>query len=299
MEINGKFRERKWRNGVKKMNYLSILSIIKHNHIVRFILMPFHYIMRCIAVFFYQFSKDSRYLKSLHNKHVGKRCFIIGNGPSLTSQDLDLLKEEITFGSNKIYAMYDKTKWRPTYYLCTDPYLVAEIKNRIKHLEGSVKFVANSKGNRKADRQNGIYHLMVAPRYVINLEKYVQDKITTDVHKCISKTQTVTCTAIELAIYMGIKEIYLLGVDNTYAVEIQRDGTKVFHSGVRDHFEGGDSSLKNTNFACVDAFNSCYQVCQDYALTHGIKIFNCTRSGKLEVFERKNFDEVTRKEGFK
>lgn len=274
------------------MKFLYILSVIKHNYVVRFILMPVYYAARWIGVFFYQFSQDSHYVKSLCNKHVGKRCFIIGNGPSLTSQDLDLLKEEITFGSNKIYAMYEKTKWRPTYYVCTDPYLVAEIKDKIRLLKDSVKFVANSKGRKSIDHQYGIYHLMVEPRYVIKLENYVQKKITTTIHKCISKTQTVTCTAIEMAIYMGIKEIYLLGVDNTYAVEIQRDGTKVFHSGVKNHFEGGDSSLKNTNLACIEAFNNCYQVCQDFAVAHGIKIYNCTRGGKLEVFERKNLDDI-------
>ena len=31
------------------------------------------------------------------NRHKGQRCFVIGNGPSLKTQDLSLLAREITF----------------------------------------------------------------------------------------------------------------------------------------------------------------------------------------------------------
>ncbi len=31
---------------------------------------------------------------------------------------------------------------------------------------------------------------------------------------------------------------------------------------------------------------------KNYADSHGIKILNATRGGKLEVFERVNFDEI-------
>lgn len=276
---------------------INMLSVIKRNRMVRMVLMPLNMVIRYIAIFFYQFSKDSRYVKTLCDKYKGaERCFIIGNGPSLTPHDLDLLKDEITFGSNKIYAMYDKTQWRPTYYICMDTYTVAEIKDTIRRLDGSIKFVANS-GGRRADHQYGIYHLMMEPRFVIKKENYVQKKLRQDIHKCFSRTQTVTCTAIEMAIYMGIKEIYLLGCDHTFAVEIKRDGTKVFNSGVQNHFEGGDTSVKNNQFAHIEAFTQCYQVCQDYAKAHGIKIYNCTRGGKLEVFERKSLEDVLRERG--
>ena len=38
--------------------------------------------------------KYRKALRSLKNIHSGKRCFIIGNGPSLTPGDLDLIKNE-------------------------------------------------------------------------------------------------------------------------------------------------------------------------------------------------------------
>lgn len=42
-----------------------------------------------------------------HNKFADKRCFILCNGPSLQTQDLSPLKNEITIGSNGIYKGFD------------------------------------------------------------------------------------------------------------------------------------------------------------------------------------------------
>ena len=63
--------------------------------------------------------------KALKNIHKGKRAFILGNGPSLEIEDLDKLKNEITFASNKIYLAFDQTDWRPTYY-CVEDLIVAQ-----------------------------------------------------------------------------------------------------------------------------------------------------------------------------
>ncbi len=41
----------------------------------------------------------------MHNIHHGQRCFIIGNGPSLQRTDLTKLKDEFTFGMNRIYLV--------------------------------------------------------------------------------------------------------------------------------------------------------------------------------------------------
>lgn len=48
------------------------------------------------------------------------RHFIIANGSSLNHTPLELLKDEITWGMNRIHLHYSKTSWRPTYYLMVD-----------------------------------------------------------------------------------------------------------------------------------------------------------------------------------
>jgi hypothetical protein len=52
----------------------------------------------------------------------GTRCFIVGNGKSLSPDQLRMLyrQKEICFGVNRIHLIYDKTHWRPTYWLLAD-----------------------------------------------------------------------------------------------------------------------------------------------------------------------------------
>lgn len=55
------------------------------------------------------------WLKQYKNKYDGKRCFIVATGPSLTVEDLSLLKNEITFGMNSICMSSKLTDWIPTF----------------------------------------------------------------------------------------------------------------------------------------------------------------------------------------
>ena len=65
-------------------------------------------------------SEFSQRIEKLKNINQGKRCFIIGNGPSLKIEDLNALVDEDCFACNRIYGLYDKTKWRPKYYCSQD-----------------------------------------------------------------------------------------------------------------------------------------------------------------------------------
>ena len=55
-------------------------------------------------------------LRKLKNIHKNNRAFILGNGPSLCVEDLNKIKDDITFPANKIYLAFDETSFRPKYY---------------------------------------------------------------------------------------------------------------------------------------------------------------------------------------
>lgn len=63
-------------------------------------------------------TKYGKLLALYKGKFTGKRCFLIGNGPSLRAEDLTRLHEagEITFAFNRIYNIFDQTPWRPSFY---------------------------------------------------------------------------------------------------------------------------------------------------------------------------------------
>jgi hypothetical protein len=82
---------------------------------------------------------------------------------------------------------------------------------------------------------------------------------------------------------MGFSEIYLLGADCDY----KKMGT------VGNHFY--KQEVKDGNPFINELVFAAYECAKQYADEHGIKIYNATRGGKLEVFERVDFDTLFKK----
>src|SRR6185369_348927 len=57
----------------------------------------------------------------LRDKHKGKRCFVIATGPSLQTQNIEPLGDEITFVMSGFWHHEVIAKWQPTYYCLSDP----------------------------------------------------------------------------------------------------------------------------------------------------------------------------------
>ena len=78
---------------------------------------------------------------------------------------------------------------------------------------------------------------------------------------------------------MGFKEIYLLGADCSYS------------DGKKNHFI--DYMKYNSDqFSDGSQMFEAYKVAKKYADKNNIKIYNATRGGKLEIFERVDFDQL-------
>lgn len=237
----------------------------------------------------FHLSQNAKYLKSLKNKHLGRRCFIIGNGPSLRTEDLDELKDEITFAFNRIYYIFDKTTWRPTYYCSEDEKVILSSIKEINELKIKNKFFpVNVPWDYNIHFKNSI-------NYIFEIgDSNVEPKFSEDIVKRIYWGNTVAYTAIQMAVYMGIKEIYLLGVDHNFSKMINDDGELVIDESAKDYFsERYNTDKENLYIPNIGISTRAFLAAKKYAEKNNIKIYNATRGGKLEVFERICFDKVS------
>ena len=70
--------------------------------------------------------RNRRQLEELRGKYEGRRCFVMGNGPSLRETDVQLFSgTELTIASNGIFLMFDDMGYKPT-FLTVEDRLVAE-----------------------------------------------------------------------------------------------------------------------------------------------------------------------------
>lgn len=240
-------------------------------------------------MYFFKHSNNIKKLKSLKNKYEGKRCFIVGNGPSLNVEDLERLKNEITFGFNRIYYIFDKTDWRPTFYCSEDIQIIQNSIEEINTLDIEYKFIPiilkhdYSINIRLATYFNQIY----------NKNQLSMPDFSDDISKYIACGGTVTYSAIQMAAYMGFKEIYLIGVDHSFARYKDKDGNIIEDKNAKDYFcDEYNKDKDKLNIPRLDESTLAYIKAEEYSRQHDFRIYNATRGGKLEVFERVNFDEL-------
>ena len=224
---------------------------------------------------FETFHGENRKFKGIHQ---GKRCFIIGNGPSLRVEDLETLyqNKEISFGCNAVFHVFGQTGWRPDYYVFMDSLMPVQLYDSFLPYAGMKIFLRDFSGFPGKIRfpKTNICH-GITKRYFGEPPKF-----SADIAEQIYSGASVTYDMIQIAAYMGFSEIYLLGNDFNYK-----------ENEVSDHFYGGLPGIQR-NAAHPDQTRVAFGVAEQYAREHGFRIFNATRGGALEQFERVDFDSL-------
>lgn len=238
---------------------------------------------------FYDFSYQlSEYrnipLSKFKNLHHGQRCFIVATGPSLCLDDLECLRRnnEITMSVNMVYKAFPLVKWRPDYYVMADLEGARFYEKELKQLNLPNMFITDIYPDFwKNELSDNFYKYHGCSAF----SGHNVPKFSDDIVKCIYSSATVIYVCLQLAIYMGFKEIYIIGADCNY----KKDAKASENHFVKNYYHRNDNQA--TEFALEEAFLE-YQVARRYAELHEIKIYNATRGGKLEVFERIDFDSL-------
>ena len=267
-----------------------ILFKIRTNKAVRVLVYPYMNYKRKANKKKYAKTADAEYIRALKGTKTGKRCFIIGNGPSLTAADLDKLQNEDTFAFNRIYYLFDQTNWRPTYYMCVDVGVLGMNLPVIEKLD--LQNIILSDIARKSVKSTcpNIHYLYDYSKFKMNRWEFDPPYVSEDVSDHCCFCFTVTYDAMQLAIYMGYSEIYLLGVDHNYSVKVDTKGQFIRDESVKDYFEG----LEKTAITAMnyEATTTAFEAAKKYCCEKNIVILNATRGGKLEVFQRVDFDTL-------
>jgi hypothetical protein len=241
------------------------------------------------------FEESDKQIRALKDIQRGQRAFILGMGPSLLVSDIDRLKGEVTFACNKIYLAFDDTKWRPTYYSVID-LLVAQ-NNRSDICELRLKKIFTRPLQSLFSDESDIIYV----RAVRNPGPADNPRIrfSKDILEATYGGHTVIYFQMQLAYYMGIREIYLLGVDFSFDIPKTR-GEKtahgedvLVHSGEVNHFHpdyrkpGEKWSMPNLVYQY-----KAFQCAKEAFESDGGFIANASRSTKLDVFPLVDFDKI-------
>ena len=163
-------------------------------------------------------------LKKFKGIHKGKRGFLIACGPSLSKTDISKLDNEITF---VVSRGYKREKLNITYLFIGDMYIYQQFYDEISEVNCDALFVSK-----------GIYFSgLPVNKNTYYFTGHGEKKFHTDITKSLYGGGTSTFLAMQFAYYMGIQELYAIGLDHSWN----------FSNSVKiGHGSGGDI-MRNIN----------------------------------------------------
>ena len=239
-------------------------------------------------------SRNARF----RNMHQGRRCFVIGNGPSLQTQDLSPLGGEITFVMNAFWKHPIVDKWQPTYCCMADPLLfdgsppMNEFLQKLSaSLHDSTFFVPMH--STQVVKKQGL--LPPEQTFYVGFGGTFSRMRKVDLAGLIPGVQSTSLLSIMAAMYMGCSPIYLLGLDHDWLSHRGMDrhfyDGKTIEGHPQAHGDLSEFSYKADAQAIVNLWSS-YEALLKSARQKRIDILNATNGGFLDVFERVKYEEV-------
>lgn len=224
------------------------------------------------------------------DKHQGERCYILGTGPSLKSlkaDHIDLLRKEVVFGVNSFYKAEVVSSLVPKYYALMDNLYWEQWSHTFydvveKYGEKSPVFITDLRAKNLSEEA-----LPEKKHIYIYSKKYPVKEMSERLDENIFAAMNVVSYSILVAMYMGFKDIYILGCDyNAFAT--------AGHGHAYDDKSEVDQVDYNLAFYLKFYWitTEFHYLISKLAKKKGISIINITPGSLLDAYPRKSIDNV-------
>jgi hypothetical protein len=258
-------------------------------------------------------SKDKIILRNakFNNFHKGKRCFVIANGPSLKKQDLSLLKNEITIGTNTIWKHSEMKNWNPTYYCTAHIECISKTQKDLGYagkketIEDGMEFFKNVRdilhdsiyfipyygydGNKNSEflPEDRTFYI---PQFPYPLFEMLPE--FPNLAHGFPNPQDSSQYAIMIAVAMGCSPIYLLGCDHDWFVNHGPEQL-FFDKPASENaiYDTGRVPMMQTSWFNWLLWRS-HDALNKMAIKNGVEIFNATGGGILDIYPLKKYEDL-------
>lgn len=220
-------------------------------------------------------------VKDFHNKYKGESLFIVGNGKSLQVTPLEKMK--YTLAMNNIALIYDKRDWRPTFYwnvtmqIKQDPWWYEQACKSINL--GIPSFL-------RAETNLPIEPNVIKIKYIYIFKNDIPHPMwSKNAAKYIFHYRMSIYGAVQMACYMGFNPIYLVGCDTNFSKDPDECH---FDNTYEGNFEWTDERVAHENYWQTKA----HERIKEFTSHLGIKVYNATVGGNLEVYPRVSVEDV-------
>lgn len=156
-------------------------------------------------------------IRNIKNNELGKRVFILANGPSINNHDLSFLKDEVVIGMNASTLLESTYDFTSKYYVISDTRF---LQHPEKKPFGTNLLSSSTLRILRKELQE--FDDLSIPNKTYYVKALKRDGFSENLSAGYFFGCTTTMLAIQLAYYLGAAQIYLLGCDLRYSHESPR-----------------------------------------------------------------------------
>ncbi len=235
---------------------------------------------RLAQVYDSRWSQSIGQLKQLQNSHPGQRCFIIGNGPSLRQTNMSLLRDEFTFGLNRIYLLFPELGFSTSCLVVVNDLVIEQCAGELKQLTLPRYITWRSR-----------HWFAAAPTLTyLDTDFTGEEDFSANLTGRIFEGFTVTNVALQLAYHMGFDEVFLIGVDHNYVTQGAANQAVISQGDDPNHFASNYFG-KGFKWQLPDLAGSergYTRALQAYS-NAGRHVLDATIGGKLTIFPKVDY----------
>lgn len=222
--------------------------------------------------------RDNYELKDIYE---GQRCFILGNGPSLSDIDLSLIENEITFTMNDFYKIKDIHKIHANYHILCDSSAYQDPEEALNKLYDRSNPLGVFIEDRIYGKMKNNTSETSPPMYLYRKAPEIENLSSVDMDLCgvLPRFFTEIQSAIVIAAYMGFQEIYLLGCDSNEILN------KI------DSRAMTETNGEHMFFEYYHIFK-CYRMLREALSAKGVKLIDLTAGSIINSLEKSTLKEV-------
>ncbi|MBO1076293.1 glycosyltransferase [Roseomonas marmotae] len=221
-------------------------------------------------------------LAAMKDRHRGQAAWLIGNGPSVRTEDLDALRGRLTFSFNRFHLAYPRTRLRPTYTVTGDRQMIEDFGEQIVAESGNTVFLAHEE------------HPAVEGDYIWLRQLAVYPPLfCRQPDRLVSPGGSSLYVAMQLGYWMGVRRFYLYGADFRFVFETERGGDAFrIARGEGNHFIPGYRGGRPWCPPSLRDIAASFHIARRLMESEGGFIRNASRGGLMEIFPRQRFEDA-------
>lgn len=227
---------------------------------------------------------SSSRLAKFKDIHLGARAILLCNGPSLNEVDFKRISDGdfVVFGLNKIFLGIERFGVNLDYIVSVNKKVIEQSADEFNGLKVT-KFIGSRVDESLIPESEYTYHIK-SSHLPVHATRFSRD-----ISEYVHEGWTVTHAALQIIHYMGIREVYILGMDHRFKQHVPgKENQKSIISGADlDHFNPSYFGY-GKEWDLPDLRNSeiSYKSARVSFAASGGDVFDCTINGACQVFKK-------------